>query len=251
MRWTKPLSGPRIAHAAALFAGVFALPSLLFAQAPVTPTPPPAPAAVAPPPMPRYVVVLDAAHGGDDTGGRLASGAYEKAVTLNLSVRLRSLLNARGITVVTTRESDTAVEPERRAGIANHAKAAACLSLHVTETGAGIHLFTSSLAPAQPEHFIAWKTAQAPWITRSLALEGSVNSALQHAGMNITLSRTALIAVDSMTCPAVAIEVAPERGPDGKVTAEPDDPEYLARVATTLANAMVEWRTDAGRTEGH
>jgi N-acetylmuramoyl-L-alanine amidase len=78
-----------------------------------------------------------------------------------------------------------------------------------------------------------------------------VNSALQHAGMNITLSRTALIAVDSMTCPAVAIEVAPERGPDGKVTAEPDDPEYLARVATTLANAMVEWRTDAGRTEGH
>ena len=174
----------------------------------------------------------------------------EKAATLALSVRLRSLLNARGIAVITTRESDAAMEPDRRAGIANHARAAACLSLHVTETGAGIHLFTSSLAPANPSRFVAWKTAQAPWITRSIALEGSVNSALQQAGMKATLSRTALIAVDSMTCPALAIEVAPERGPDGKVTSEPDDPAYLARVATSLASALVEWRTDAGRTEG-
>jgi hypothetical protein len=32
--------------------------------------------------------------------------------------------------------------------------------------------------------------------------------------MSVTLGRTALPAVDSMTCPAVAVEVAPERGPD-------------------------------------
>lgn len=218
-----------------------------------SPTAPPAQNSAVPAPTPpaaRYVILLDAAHGGDDTGGRLASGALEKAATLALSVRLRSLLNARGITVVTTRESDAPMEPDRRAGIANHAKAAACLSLHVTETGAGIHLFTSSLAPANPARFSAWKTAQAPWITRSIALEGSVNSALQQGGMKVTLSRTALLAVDSMTCPALAIEVAPERGPDGKVTSEPDDPAYLARVATSLAGALVEWRTDAGRTEG-
>ena len=217
------------------------------AQQPSSPAPASQPS---PPPTPRFVVVLDAAHGGDDTGGRLASGAMEKAAALALSVRLRSLLNARGIAVITTRESDAAVEPDRRAGIANHARAAACLSLHVTETGAGIHLFTSSLAPANPTRFVAWKTAQAPWITRSIALEGSINSSLQQAGMKVTLSRTALIAVDSMACPALAIEVAPERGPDGKVTSEPDDPAYLARVATSLASALVEWRTDAGRTEG-
>jgi N-acetylmuramoyl-L-alanine amidase len=62
--------------------------------------------------------------------------------------------------------------------------------------------------------------------------------------MNVTLSRTALLAVDSMTCPAVAVEVAPARGPDGKVTAEPDDPGYQARVAATLANAILAWRTE-------
>ena len=60
-----------------------------------------------PAPQLRFVVVLDAAHGGDDSGGRFASGQQEKAFTLAFSVRLRSLLAARGIQVVTTRESDT------------------------------------------------------------------------------------------------------------------------------------------------
>ena len=247
MHWSSRQPTRRCARVLFIVGALLATTSVCLAQASSTPAPvPPA----TPPPAPRYVILLDAAHGGDDTGGRLASGAMEKATTLALSVRLRSLLNARGIAVITTRESDTAVEPDRRAGIANHARAAACLSLHVTETGAGIHLFTSSLAPANPARFVAWKTAQAPWITRSIALEGSINSALQQDGMKVTLSRTALIAVDSMTCPALAIEVAPERGPDGKVTSEPDDPAYLAKVATALAGALVEWRTDAGRTEG-
>ena len=106
------------------------------------------------------MVVLDAAHGGDDAGGRL-NGQAEKAFTLALSVRLRSLLEARGIQVVTTRESDATVDLNRRAEIANHANAQACLSLHASESGSGVHLFVSSLAPAQPARFAAWKTAQA------------------------------------------------------------------------------------------
>jgi N-acetylmuramoyl-L-alanine amidase len=193
----------------------------------------------------RFVVVLDAAHGGDDAGGRLASGQVEKAATLALSVRLRSLLAARGMTVVTTRESDMTVDPEKRADIANHAKAAACLSLHATESGAGIHIFTSSLAPLEPGLFVPWKTAQAGWITRSLALAGALNSALLKEGFNVTLSRTDLIGVDNMTCPALAIEIAPLRGADGKVTAEADDADYQAHLANTLATALLAWRLEA------
>jgi N-acetylmuramoyl-L-alanine amidase len=190
--------------------------------------------------------VLDAAHGGDDPGGRLSNGQPEKALTLALSVRLRSLLAARGIQVVTTRESDATVDLNRRAEIANHANAEACLSLHVSESGSGIHLFASSLAPAQPARFAAWKTAQAAWVTRSLALAGVLNSALLHAGMTVTLGRIALPAVDNMTCPAVAIEIAPERGSGQTVNAGLDDPGYQARVAEALAAALVEWRSDWG-----
>lgn len=198
-----------------------------------------------PSPSARFVVVLDAAHGGDDSGGRLASGQFEKAATLAFSVRLRSLLNARGLPVITTRESDLTIDPNRRAEMANHANAQACLALHVTESGSGIHLFTSSLESSSTARFVAWKTAQSGWITRSLALAGALNSALQQAGVNVTLSRTALPAVDSMTCPAVAIEVAPARGADGKATGEPDDPDYQARIAVTLADAVLAWRTEA------
>lgn len=207
-------------------------------------------AAQAPPaPGSRFVVVLDAAHGGSDNGGRLADGQMEKVTTLALNVRLRSLLAARGISVVTTRESDATLDPDHRVEIANRSKAEACLSLHATETGTGVHLFASSLAPTQPTRFVPWKTAQAGWVTRSIALAGALNSALQHAGMNVTLSRTALIGVDSMTCPALAIEIAPQRNPNGAVTAEPDDPEYQARIAMSLATALLEWRADSGRTE--
>jgi N-acetylmuramoyl-L-alanine amidase len=191
------------------------------------------------------VVVLDPAHGGDDAGGRMANGQSEKNFTLALSGRLRSLLAARGIQVVTTRDADATVEPDRRAEIANHAHAQACLSLHAAESGAGIHLFTSSLAPAQPARFTPWKTAQAAWVTRSLALAGELNSALQHTGMSVSLGRTTLPVIDSMTCPAVALEIAPERSADHKTTTGLDDKDYQARVATALAAALVEWRTEA------
>jgi N-acetylmuramoyl-L-alanine amidase len=237
-------------------------PALPPAQQPAAPqagpaatTPAPAPARAASPPSApptppaRFLIVLDAAHGGDDFGGHLSSDQLEKNATLALSVRLRSLLGARGIQVITTRESDQAVDLNRRAEIANHANARACISLHAADTGSGVHLFASSQTPAPPTRFIAWKTAQAGWVTRSLALAGVLNSALLHAGMGVTLGRTALPAIDSMTCPAVAVEVAPERDSDHKVTAEPDDPDYQARVAAALAAAVLEWRSQTLHTE--
>jgi N-acetylmuramoyl-L-alanine amidase len=194
------------------------------------------------------VVVIDAAHGGDDTGGHLNDGQLEKAATLTFSVRLRSLLSARGIQVVTTREADQSLNPDQRAEIANRARAQACISLHAAETGSGVHLFTSSLAPSVPTRFMAWKTAQSGWMTRSLGLASTLNSALTHGGTTVTLGRTALPGIDSMACPAVVIELAPERDADKKTISEPDDAKYQAQIAATLAAAILEWRTDEWRT---
>jgi N-acetylmuramoyl-L-alanine amidase len=234
----------RLALATVLAAGYFAS-AAAQQPAPESPTAPApqAPPASAPQP-PRFVVFLDAAHGGDDPGGALNSQT-EKQFTLALSVRLRSLLAARGMQVVTTRESDSTVELNRRAEIADHANAQACLSFHASESGAGVHLFVSSLAAAQPARFLAWKTAQAAWVTRSLALAGTLNSSLLQAGNTVTLGRMALLAVDSMTCPAVVLEIAPERGADHKTTADLDNPDYQARIAAAIAAALLEWRTEA------
>jgi N-acetylmuramoyl-L-alanine amidase len=206
-------------------------------------------AQVPPAPAPRYTVVLDAAHGGDDTGGHsgaLGGNWMEKNTTLALSVRLRSLLAARGIAVVTTRENDTNVDRVRRDELANHANAQACISLHASLSGTGVHLFTSSLAPAQPARIEPWSTAQAPWIIRSLSFAGVINSALQHAGLHVMLGRTSLPVVDSMACPAVAVELSPEGPPGGSDRSGVDslnDADYQARVAEAIAAAIVEWRS--------
>jgi N-acetylmuramoyl-L-alanine amidase len=249
MRWISTVFGRRsqvftlaalVALAAAQTAAAQAPPAT--SGAPTSPTPA-APAAPAAPP-PRFVVLLDAAHGGDDPGGRLSSQP-EKAFTLALSVRLRSLLGARGIQVITTRESDATIDANRRAEIANHANAQACLSLHASETGSGVHLFASNLAPASPGRLPAWRTAQAAWVTRSLAMAGVVNSALVNAGLTVTLGRIALPAVDSMTCPAIALEIAPTRTAGNAITAGLDDPGYQARVAEALAAALLEWKSEA------
>jgi len=221
----------------------------------------------------RFVVVLDAAHGGEDGGARLGSatsdsdapgqggGEVEKNVTLAMSVRLRSLLMARGFQVVTTREGNVSLDADARAQIANRAVAgagngAACLILHATEMGSGVHLFVSSLAPTGLGttglgRFLPWKTAQSAYVSRSLKLAGQVNSALEHVSagggpITATLKRASLPGLDSMTCPAVAIEIAPIRGGDRKVLTEVTDPEYQTQVVEALAAALLEWKTDTG-----
>jgi|HubBroStandDraft_2_1064218.scaffolds.fasta_scaffold165745_2 N-acetylmuramoyl-L-alanine amidase len=246
MRWSKTVFenlGRQCAFAAIVAAtgSVHAAPQAL--PTPATQAPPTAVSQSAPA-SPRFVVLLDAAHGGDDPGGHLTNQA-EKDFTLALSVRLRSLLSARGFQVITTRESDSAVVSDQRAETANHADAQACLSLHGSETGTGVHLFASSLAPSTSSRVPAWKTAQSAWVTRSLALAGVVNAALLHAGISVTLGRTALPAIDSMTCPAIAIEIAPDQPANINAKTELDDPGYQARVAEALAAALLEWKTEA------
>ena len=155
----------------------------------------PAPVVPATGPLNRNVIVLDAAHGGVDSGSRIGDSILEKDVTLALAFRLRSLLTARGFTVVMTRESDAALRPgpptagnsaltlDDRAGIANHTRAAACLLLHATGAGQGVHLYRPELDPAPAEAAVLpWLTAQAAWVPQSAQLEGSAGRGHQTGG---------------------------------------------------------------------
>jgi N-acetylmuramoyl-L-alanine amidase len=219
----------------------------LLAGAQTTPPPPPPPA---PPPAqpsvvkttPRFGVVIDAAHGGSDGGARLSDHSQEKDLVLTLSVRLRSTLAAHGIYVVTTRESDSALPALNRAETANHVGAAACIILHATTSGSGVHLFTSSLTQIPLSRFLPWDTAQGAYAEQSLRLSSEFDSALTHAEIPVTLGRTALQPLDSFTCPAVAIELSP-LNLNGKVTAL-SNPEYQDRIVAALAAAVEQWQRD-------
>ncbi len=58
------------------------------------------------------VVVLDAGHGGVDPGKVGSAGSLEKEINLAVALELKSLLEADGIRVVMTRETDTGLYSE-------------------------------------------------------------------------------------------------------------------------------------------
>ena len=210
-----------------------------------TPSSPPGPAPI---PINRTVIVLDPAHGGVDSGSQISDTTVEKNVTLALAFRLRSLLTARGFSVVMTRDEDAAAVPnaqgsamtlDDRAGIANHAHAAACLVLHATPSGNGVHLYRSELEASEGQAFVVpWLTAQSPWLAQSQRLEKQMATAFSRAGLALVTSRASVRPIDSLTCPALVVELAPS-GDDADSI---NDTDYQQRVALTIAGAMLFWQ---------
>lgn len=109
-------------------------------------------------------VVLDAGHGGHDTGA-LGKNSREKDITLSIVLKLRDYIqqNMKDVKVVLTRDDDTFVELHRRARIANEKKADLFISVHCNSThspavfGAetfvmGLHKSQANLAVAKAEN---------------------------------------------------------------------------------------------------
>jgi N-acetylmuramoyl-L-alanine amidase len=76
------------------------------------------------------VVVIDAGHGGSNTGAPGRSGAWEKQVTLAVARVLQNRLEREGVRVVMTREGDRYLTLRERVRRANAAAADCFLSLH-------------------------------------------------------------------------------------------------------------------------
>jgi N-acetylmuramoyl-L-alanine amidase len=87
-------------------------------------------AAVLPPIFRIKKVVLDPGHGGKQVGAIGKSGLREKEVNLDIARRLSKLLQAQGMEVVLTRNSDKIVSLAQRAKIANNSRAEFFLSIH-------------------------------------------------------------------------------------------------------------------------
>jgi N-acetylmuramoyl-L-alanine amidase len=201
-------------------------------------------------PTPRTIILLDAAHGGPDTGAHLPNNLLEKDLTLSFAIALRAILTASGFSVISTRDSDPAVlfTPDQRAEIANHAHPTACLILHATSSGTGIHIITSALSPDEaadpdaPHAPIPWETAQAASIPQSLRLANELGVALLHAKLPVLLTQASARPLDNLISPAVAIEIAPLTA-DGSDATPVTDPVYQQRIAQAIAAAITSWRT--------
>jgi len=110
------------------------------APPPAAPTPVPAPAEAPAPPLGTrtarlQTMVIDAGHGGEDTGARGPKGTLEKQITLEAARKLKTLVESRlGVRVVMTRDEDRAISLDERDAIANNSKADLFLSIHANSS---------------------------------------------------------------------------------------------------------------------
>ena len=99
-----------------------------------------------------FVVVIDAGHGGHDPGA-LGKISKEKTINLNVALKLGKQIkrNCPDVKVVYTRERDVFIPLDRRAEIANNAKADLFISIHTNSvannrTAKGASTWTLGLA---------------------------------------------------------------------------------------------------------
>ncbi|MEB3338000.1 MAG: N-acetylmuramoyl-L-alanine amidase [Leptolyngbyaceae bacterium] len=105
-------------------------------QPPITtivPTTPPIfsnPPRVPTTPQGRWIVVLDAGHGGRDPGAVGIGGLQEKGIVLDITQQIAAVLQQRGVQVVLTRQDDREIDLEPRVALAERLDATVFVSIH-------------------------------------------------------------------------------------------------------------------------
>lgn len=93
-------------------------------------------------------VVIDAGHGGHDSGARTRYAGKEKSLALDVALRLRPKIEAAGFQTVMTRSDDTFIPLDTRAQISNRQTNAIFVSVHFNyarrRTARGAEVFYNS-----------------------------------------------------------------------------------------------------------
>jgi N-acetylmuramoyl-L-alanine amidase len=235
-------------------------------EAPPTTTTTPETSPLAPStPAGLRTIVLDAGHGGADTGTKGARGTLEKDVTLAVARRLKTALEARlGAHILLTRDADADVPLDARASLANNNKADLFVSIHgngsVRPSAAGAEVYYAGIehgengAQPSPESgaamlplfgggtreidIVPWERAQARHVDQSGVLARLVESALRGAvPMNPrALQQAPLRVLIGANTPAVLVEIGylTNREQEDQLRAG----ELQGRVVQALADAI-------------
>jgi N-acetylmuramoyl-L-alanine amidase len=175
-------------------------------------------------------VVVDAGHGGKDSGAFRRSGPPEKNVTLDVAQRLDHKLRESQIKTVMTRDSDVFIPLNDRVAIENKQKDAIFVSIHFNDSRKrktrGFETYYHSGASVDLASRIQQKLMTIP---------NSANGGVHTA--NFRVLRLA-------NCPAVLVECGYlSNRSEGK---QARDSEYRELLADRIAEAIVEQRYGAG-----
>jgi len=172
------------------------------------------------------LVVVDAGHGGHDPGASSYLGYYEKGINLSIARKVASYLQQRGIKTIMTRDSDTFVELNERADIANRAGADMFVSIHADSNGDRTHRgYTIYVARSA-----SWASKKAGQnIENTMASTGLPSKGLRNADYRV------LVRTD---CPAVLVECGFLSNPSDAALLS--DPQFQDRIARAIADGIVK-----------
>jgi N-acetylmuramoyl-L-alanine amidase len=218
------------------------------AETPVIAPSPGTPAASAP----SFVVMIDAAHGGNETGVRFSDKLLEKEITLAMAKRLQGELQQRGVATVLLRNDDSAISSDQRAVTANEKRPSVFVSLHAGGPGTGVRVYTALVAEADTKPgglFVRWENAHAAYLARSRAVANAVVAELASKKITASMMPAAVSPLNTIAAPAIAIELAPPPNkpiPEGLTTAA-----YQSAVLEAAAAGILEARgRSASASEG-
>ena len=190
-----------------------------------------------PPPGGLRTIVIDAGHGGEESGARGAQGTIEKHITLAVARRLKGAIESRlGVRVLLTRDGDQTVPADQRAALANNNKADLFISLHanasVRPVAAGAEVFYLSLegygeqgqrasqgateslpvvgGGVRAIEITPWEMAQARHIEQSTAFARAVEASLRDRGVPMSpraLQQAPFRVLVGANMPAVLVEL--------------------------------------------
>jgi N-acetylmuramoyl-L-alanine amidase len=214
-------------------------------------------------------IVIDAGHGGHDSGTLGVGGIQEKDVVLDVALRLGKLLHDRlGAEIVYTRADDTFIPLETRTAIANKAQADLFISVHANsspEPGArGVEVyylnFTSdpdAMTVASRENAVSTqsvhelsdlvkKIALKDKIEESKELAADVDASL-YAGLakgneglkDRGVKKAPFVVLIGANMPSILAEISFVTNPEDAEKLE--TPEYRERVAESLYGGVAKY----------
>ncbi len=214
-------------------------------------------------------IVIDAGHGGHDSGTLGPGGLEEKDVVLDVALRLGRLLRQRlGADVIYTRSDDTFIPLETRTAIANQAQADLFISIHANsspDTSArGVEVyylnFTSSadaLEVAARENASSDESIhQLSDLVKKIALQDKINESREfasdvdqslYAGLDQGnpglkdrgVKKAPFVVLIGANMPSILAEISFLTNPDD--AAELSDPEYRQRIAESLYRGVARY----------
>jgi len=214
-------------------------------------------------------IVIDAGHGGHDSGTLGVGGIQEKDVVLDVALRLGKLLHDRlGAEIVYTRADDTFIPLETRTAIANKAQADLFISVHANSSqdasARGVEVyylnFTSdpeAMTVASRENAVSTqsvhelsdlvkKIALKDKIEESKELAGDVDTSL-YAGLkkgndglkDRGVKKAPFVVLIGANMPSILAEISFVTNPDD--AAQLETPEYRERVAESLYGGVAKY----------